>query len=146
MQNDKFIKLATTLSTGELVDYFQCQSDEEICSLISQGNKSTWQKTVNLYNILGYPRWKKAIPSLLELQQDLNWPGTIEARELLSAIDFNEYKQAYTEAVTEAVNTNDGEWLEHLIFFLLFKVILRSLDEDLIEMCISILLKQASFH
>ena len=127
----------------ELFHIVEKLSNDDIGKLIAMGNKSTWPITIKIFNLLEIERWRCAIPDILKLQQDLNWPGTRESQLLLSKYDFIEYKEEFNNALKEAVCTNDGEWVENLIWHVLDNYFLNLLDFDLWKKCRDIFMEQA---
>lgn len=86
-------------------------NDEEIPILIQDTGKSYWQEAVTVINEIGCPRNYIAIPRLIWLLQDLNWPGTQGALKLMERIDKSVLIPYIEEALKEASCDEDYEWI-----------------------------------
>jgi len=98
-------------------------TEDDYDLLVIAGGKHTWTNTVRLLKSVGYPRNKKALPSLILLLRDLNWPGTREGMEALknaNDADKNVLIPILEIAIEEAYNTDDGNWLAWIREFLEF--------------------------
>lgn len=73
--------------------------------------KSCWQNAVQVVTRIGYPENEAALPHLVELFQDLNWPGAQEAELYLRTLE-RAVVMPYLEAGgRRAVAENDWDWL-----------------------------------
>ena len=88
--------------------------------LIISGHKYTWPNTVEILKEAGYPKNRKALPSLILLLQDINWPGAREGMSVLKESDKKVLIPMLEIAIEEAYNTNDVEWLTWIKEFLEF--------------------------
>ena len=86
--------------------------------LIHPFNKCTWHNAVRVIELLGYPKNKNALPSLIYLLQDLNWPGNEKGMNILSKIDRNELIPLLEIAIKDSFNANDLTWLAGIKHFL----------------------------
>lgn len=73
--------------------------------------KSCWQNAMKVIEAIGYPHNKAAFPSVVELFQDINWPGAEEA-----VLYFQTLEKAvvipYIEAgAKQAIAECDEQWL-----------------------------------
>jgi len=93
--------------------------------LILSGYIFTWPNVVGILKEVGYPKNKKALPSLILLLQDLNWPGAREGMSVLKEADKSYLIPILEVAIEEAYNTNDGNWLAWIKEFLEFAEINR---------------------
>jgi hypothetical protein len=101
--------------------------DTDDCDLvILAGNKGTWINTVKALKIIGYPKNKKALPSLIYLLRDLNWPGAEEGMDILKEADRSEVLPILEVAITDAYNTKDDCWLLFIRTFLNFAEISKA--------------------
>jgi KaiC/GvpD/RAD55 family RecA-like ATPase len=73
--------------------------------------KSTWHFVVEIIRELGYPRNRDALPSLVELMQDINWPGADEAMEIIKGIEKEVTVPIIENAIKEAYSEEDYQWL-----------------------------------
>lgn len=86
-------------------------SDEEIPLLIQDTGKAYWYRAVTIINEIGSPRNHVAIPRLIWLLQDLNWPGAQMAFEILEKIDKTAIIPYIESALIEANSEEDYEWI-----------------------------------
>ncbi|URZ15657.1 DUF5071 domain-containing protein [Clostridium felsineum] len=100
--------------------------DEEIPSLIKNTDKSYWGEAVKVISEIGSPRNYIAIPELISLLQDLNWPGADEALKIMESMDKKIFIPYIEKALKEAENENDDEWIAGIKYF----VIMKALNED----------------
>jgi len=91
--------------------------------LIIAGNKCTWSNSVLLLKEIGYPKNKKALPSLILLLQDLNWPGAVEGIEVLRQADKRAVIPLLEVAIEEGYSSCDYIWLAGIKTFLEFTLI-----------------------
>jgi len=96
----------------EKVKNFITASDADMLVLpLWKIGKSTWHNAVNVVEALGYPKNKKAMPSLIFLLQDTNWPGASQGMSILSKIDRSELIALLEVAIKDAYKGNDFDWL-----------------------------------
>lgn len=79
--------------------------------LIQKDMKGTWEKAVLILNKIGYPRNKRALPKLIWLLKDINWPGSKESIEVLKKFDRTELAVAIIDALKMAYNESDYMWI-----------------------------------
>ena len=110
--------------------------------LLFSGGKHTWPNAVKIIRQIGYPENKSAIPSLFKLLIDVNWPGAIEAMELLAEIK-EKNKLTLIKGLEEAICKaySDGElcWLWGINHFVKYYAKLK--EEDFLDSDIFRLLK-----
>jgi len=94
--------------------------------LIIAGHKHTWLNTVRALNIAGYPKNRKALPSLILLLQDLNWPGAKEGMHVLKEAGKDAVIPLIAVAVEAGFSSNDFIWLAWIKEFLEFANIGKS--------------------
>lgn len=80
--------------------------------------KSTWENAVKIIELIGYPKNKKALPSLIALLQDLNWPGALHAVDLLKNVEEKVLIPLIEDAIKEANESSDEMWLWGIKFLL----------------------------
>lgn len=76
--------------------------DEETRYLIQGDGKYCWENAVKVLHKIGYPRNRLAIPRLIWLLKDMNWPGVISAIETLQRIDIKTIIPFIEDALREA--------------------------------------------
>ena len=79
--------------------------------MFTMGRKSCFQNAVKVVEAIGYPNNEAAFPSMVELFQDINWPGAEEA-----VLYFQTLEKAivvpYIEAGgKQAIAERDEQWL-----------------------------------
>ena len=79
--------------------------------MFTMGRKSSFQNAVKVVKEIGYPDNEAAFPSMVELFQDINWPGAEEA-----VLYFQTLEKAivvpYIEAGgKQAIAERDEQWL-----------------------------------
>jgi len=93
--------------------------EPENCNLLLNPMlKATWENATLVIEKIGYPRNKAAIPSLLELFQDLNWPGVEKAFTILSQVDKCDLIPLIEDAIMKAYVEKDYIWLAGIKEFL----------------------------
>jgi len=92
--------------------------DEESCHLLVQKmKKNTWLNATRIIMDLGYPFNRKALPSLIWLLQDLNWPGVTNAFESLKIVDKKAITPLLEKCIKEAFEGEDFMWLGGIKYF-----------------------------
>ena len=94
--------------------------------LIIAGHKFTWPNTIRVLNMAGYPKNKKALPSLFLLFQDLNWPGALEGMHVLIESDKGTLIPLLEIAIKSAFFSKDYIWLAGIKQFVEFAKISKS--------------------
>jgi hypothetical protein len=101
--------------------------DPNKCDLLMQEMmKPTWHNSTLVIKEIGYPLNKKAIPTLLFLLQDLNWPGVKTAFEILQAVDKSYLVPLLEQNIEEAFNEEDYMWLGGIKYFVISSKIMRN--------------------
>lgn len=85
--------------------------DDQIPLLIQEYGKTHWHNAVDVIKNIGYPRNIVAIPRLIWLLQDFNWPGVKTAMEMLEGIDTGIIIPHIEEALKKAANNGDFMWI-----------------------------------
>lgn len=73
--------------------------------------KRCWQNAVKVVETIGYPDNVAAFPSLVELFQDLNWPGAEEAVLYFQTLDKEVVLPFIEAGGRQAIADNDLDWL-----------------------------------
>jgi len=84
---------------------------DQLALIFPPYSKSCWQNAMKVIEAIGYPDNEAAFPRMVELFQDINWPGAEEA-----VLYFQTLEKAivvpYIEAgVKQAMVERDEEWL-----------------------------------
>lgn len=85
--------------------------DEYTPLLIQDTEKHCWENAVKVLNKIGYPRNRLAIPCLIELMQDMNWPGVPTAIEILKSIDKSVIVPHIEASLIKAAEDDDRMWI-----------------------------------
>jgi len=127
-QRDEIIQLVENLKCGlsenelgnTVEKILNTVDEDDFDLLIIAGHKFTYPNTVQLLKNVGYPKNKKALPSLILLLQDLNWPGAFDGMNVLKEADTSILMPMLELAITEAFSSNDFIWLGGIKHFLEF--------------------------
>lgn len=81
----------------------------ELGQLFSLSNKPHWQNCMKIVTAIGYPYNIAAFPKMVELFQDINWPGANEAVDYFRTLVKQELPQfeSYFDAVEEILAESD---------------------------------------
>lgn len=96
-------------------------NENQIIFLAQQFNhspKSEWENIALILKIIGYPRNKGALPYLMEMFQDVNWPGVLTIVDLLKEIDIKILMPFINNAISKTIETNDAGWAFGLVFLI----------------------------
>lgn len=83
----------------------------EIPFLIQEEDKSYWKIAAEIIEKIGYPQNSKAIPKLIELFQDFNWPGAQEALNSLLKLEISTLIPYIEDALYKACEEKDYIWI-----------------------------------
>lgn len=75
---------------------------------------------INILIKLPSPQLIHAIPQLIEVLQDLNWPGSMDSVEFLSSLPIEKYIKNLEHLLEKALKEKDEDWLFG-IFYLIDK-------------------------
>ncbi|MGX4599034.1 hypothetical protein [Faecalimicrobium sp. JNUCC 81] len=92
--------------------------------LINEPNyfeKNILDNLINILIKLPNPQLMYAIPQLVEVLQDLNWPGSMDSVEFLSSLPIEKYIKSLEYSLEKAIKEKDEDWLFG-IFYLIDKV------------------------
>lgn len=87
------------------------QDNIDLYELFEKLGKNSWLNYCQIVKQISYPQNKSAIPALLFLLQDLNWPGSAEAMEILLSIQKEALIPYIQNSIKEAYSDNDFMWL-----------------------------------
>jgi len=94
-----------------LVDRIRALPDEELRFLILPGHKWYWWGAAEIIQQLGPARIECMLPHLLVWLQDVNWPGTENILQVLSAVDKAVLMPSIEETLLLAAQNGDGMWI-----------------------------------
>jgi hypothetical protein len=89
-------------------------SPEQVDLLIPKYGKECYENAVSILQKMGYPRIKKALPRLVWLLNDINWPGALKAIEIFKSIDKEIIVPYIEDGCVTAIKENDPTWLEFI--------------------------------
>jgi len=93
-------------------------NEDDISEMIGRCSKDMYENAVRVLAGLGYPKVKSAIPSLFQLLQDLTWPGSTQAFQLLLSMPTDAYENELRHSIGLAAKNNDTEWATNLATFI----------------------------
>ena len=133
-QRDDIISLVCKLHWDMSEDVQNCAietiketvSEDDYDLLILSGYIFTWPNVVKILKEAGYPKNIKALPSLILLLQDINWPGAVEGMSVMRGADRKVLVPMLEIAIEEAHSTNDEDWMSCIKRFLDFAEIDKS--------------------
>lgn len=73
--------------------------------------KRCWQNGVKFIEKIGYPENEAAFPRLVELFQDINWPGSEEAVQYFEALEKAVVIPYIEAGAKQAIDKHDDQWL-----------------------------------
>ena len=85
--------------------------DDNVAMLIDPNQKYTWENATLVIEQIGYPKNSKALPGLLWLLQDINWPGALKAIEILKSTDKLVILPLVEQTIIKAYEDEDYMWL-----------------------------------
>ncbi|WP_049680945.1 hypothetical protein [Peribacillus loiseleuriae] len=85
--------------------------EEYVDLLIQRDMKTTWPNAMLIISSIGFPKNENSIPSLLFLMQDINWPGAIEAVEIVKNIGKRSVLPYLEDALEIAYKSEDYMWI-----------------------------------
>ena len=83
----------------------------DLYNLFEMLDKYSWENYCRVVNEICYPKNKSAIPALLYLLQDLNWPGSESAMLILTSISKEDLASHVETTINQAYTNNDFMWL-----------------------------------
>lgn len=118
MSKEEIMKYIDNLSWDE-TDEVQLQAmsklkqiDEDSVSLLIQClKKPTWGNAVKVIKDIGFPKNKSAIPKIIWLLKDVNWPGAWEGIDVLKEMDIGTIILHIENALIMAEEEKDYMWI-----------------------------------
>lgn len=96
----------------EAVDYLiENVPLNELGQLFALSSKAYWQNCMKVVTAIGYPYNIAAFPKMVELFQDINWPGANEAIDYFKTLEKNIVAPFIEAGGKQAMNERDDEWL-----------------------------------
>ncbi|MHA6484113.1 DUF5071 domain-containing protein [Paenibacillus sp. strain BS8-2] len=91
----------------ELIHY----KDEIINIFISETQKEQWHNAIRIIERLDNLDQLKAVPQMLLLLMDMNWPGAQPAVEIMKKLDLESIRPYVEEVLIRAENEKDTIWI-----------------------------------
>lgn len=85
--------------------------EQYLDSLFDPLRKDTWENYVKVVELVGFPENERAIPRLLWLLMDMNWPGAEAAMNLLCSFKRQTIILEVEKVIIEAYEKEDYMWL-----------------------------------
>ena len=98
----------------ELITYKEVLVD----SIITSTDKYQWPNVIKFIGLLDKKDQVKFVPQMLFLLQDMNWPGALDATELMVRLSHTELKPHISRALTDADKEKDTIWIAWIKAFL----------------------------
>jgi len=125
-QQDEIVKLVHRFNWSlpqEVQDdavkkFLDLAEEEDYALLPIIGEKRTWENATHAIKSAGYPKNKQALPGLMFLFQDINWPGALESVAILKDIDRRVVMPFIAAAIKDAFDSKDYQWLWGIRCFL----------------------------
>lgn len=130
METDRLDELISWLDCGEDAEKRKCAIDTlsrfEISELtevvfnkiVFRQPKTRWQNAICVLKNVDKTELTPAITQLLTMLQDMNWPGSEEALDILCGLDRNDLLAPLESAICKAHSEKDTMWLgglKHLV-------------------------------
>ena len=87
---------------------------DQLALIFPPYGKSCWQNAMKVIEAIGYPHNETAFPRIVELFQDINWPGANEAVLYFQTLDKPVVVPYIEAAGKQAIAECDWEWLYFL--------------------------------
>lgn len=83
----------------------------ELVRIFTPFDKACLQNGVKVVEAIGYPANKAALPSLVELFQDINWPGALEVIDYFKTLEKSIVIPYIEAGGQQAMDDQDDQWL-----------------------------------
>lgn len=83
----------------------------ELGQLFLSYGKAYWQNCMKVVTAIGYPYNIAAFPKMVELFQDMNWPGANEAVDYFKSIEKQTVVPFIEAGGKQAIKERDEQWL-----------------------------------
>ena len=84
---------------------------EQLALVFPPSGKKYWQNSVKVIQKIGYPDNQSAFPRMVELFQDINWPGAEEAVQYFQTLEKSIVAPYIEAGGKHAIAEQDDEWL-----------------------------------
>lgn len=95
----------------EAIENLMKIENEYVHMLLQNSKKECWENAILVLKSIGYPRNMQAIPQLIGLMQDMNWPGVPIAIDTMKMIDNSILLPYIEHALEEAYKEEDYMWI-----------------------------------
>lgn len=83
----------------------------DLGQLFVLSSKPHWQNCMKIVEAIGYPYNIAAFPKMVELFQDMNWPGANEAVDYFKKLEKAVVLPFIEAGCKQAIKENDDQWL-----------------------------------
>lgn len=84
---------------------------DQLALVFSPCRKACFQNGVKVIEAIGYPENEAAFPCLVELFQDINWPGAKEAVQYFQNLEKSVVIPYIEAGAKQAMDERDDQWL-----------------------------------
>lgn len=99
---------------AEAVLFLSSAKDWDYTDCIVNSQKDIWEKLVHVISHRTKDEIKSLLSNLLYLLKDLNWPGAIEAMNLIKGFSKDEILKEIEQSLLTAYSENDGIWIANM--------------------------------
>lgn len=96
---------------NEAIDILSRIDGEYLCFVFDKNQKATWENAVKVIRKIGFPKNRPLLSDLVWLLQDINWPGALDAIEILSSIEKTIIIPIIEKALLTANSNGDSMWI-----------------------------------
>lgn len=96
---------------SKAVDQLSVVDEQYFGLLFNKNLKETWENIVLVIEKIGVPKNEFFIPELLWLLQDVNWPGSMQAIDVLLKQNKDIVIPKLEQTIKEAYQQEDNMWL-----------------------------------
>ena len=111
---DLVLKLSWKCSSDDqykAISELSVMEEKYFCLLFNKNLKDTWGNAVLVIDKIGVPKNKFFIPELFWLLQDINWPGSLHAIDILMKQNKDIIIPQLEQAIKDAYQQEDYMWL-----------------------------------
>ena len=99
---------------NKAIDQLSVVDEQYFYLLFNKNLKETWENIVLVIEKIGFPKNEFFIPELLWLLQDVNWPGSMHAIDILLKQNKDVVIPKLEHTIKEAYQQEDYMWLGRL--------------------------------
>ena len=96
---------------NKAIDQLSVVDEQYFCLLFDKNLKETWENVVFVIEKIGFPKNEFFVPELLWLLQDVNWPGSMHAIDILLKQNKDVVIPKLEQTIKEVYQQEDYMWL-----------------------------------